>query len=86
MNVRLRKLLLISLIGLGSFQIAEARDPRVKPAKITDHGVKPAQKYKTAQAPKKVKYKKVKYKKGKQKKFKQAKFKQPKLKQPKHRA
>jgi hypothetical protein len=85
-SVRFRSLLLVLLLGVGSFQIAEARDPRVKPAKITDHGVKPAQKYKTARAPKKVKYKKVKYKKAKQKKFKQAKFKQPKFKQPKHRA
>jgi hypothetical protein len=76
MSVRLRTLSLVLLIGVGCLQIAEAKDPRVKPAKITDHGVKPAQKYKTAQPPKKVKFKPAK----------QKKFKQPKFKQSKHRA
>ena len=73
--------MLLLLVGLGSFQIAEARDPRVKPAKVSHHTVKPAHKSKTAKAPKRIKYKK-----GKQKKYKQAKFKQPKFKKPKSRA
>lgn len=65
--MRFRTLLLVALIALGSFQLAQASDPRVKPVKVTH---KKAQKYK---APKKVKYKVPK-----QKKFKQKKFKKPK--------
>jgi hypothetical protein len=85
MNVRLRTLLLILLIGFGSFQMAEARDPRVntvKPGKYANGKQKPSQSFRTAQAPKKVKYKK--FKKAKQKKLKQAKFKT--AKSPKNHA
>jgi len=63
--VRLRILSLAFLIGLGSFQLAHASDPRVQRAR----GNKPSQSYRTAN-PKKAKYKKIK-----QKKFKQGKFK-----------
>jgi hypothetical protein len=79
MSVRLRTLLLILLLGFGSFQMAEARDPRaqpVKPGKYANGKQKPSQSYRTAKAPKKVKYKK--FKKAKQKQLKQAKFKKPK--------
>ena len=79
MSVRLRTLLVILLIGFGSFQMAEARDPRLqpgKPGKYANGKRKPPQSYRTAKAPKKVKYKK--FKKAKQKQFKQAKFKKPK--------
>jgi len=81
MSVRLRTLLLILLLGFGSFHMAEARDPRaqpVKPGKYANGKLKPSQSYRTAKAPKKVKYKKFKYKQPKQQKFKQAKFKKPK--------
>jgi hypothetical protein len=79
MSVRLRTLLLILLLGFCSFQMAEARDPRaqpVKPGKYANGKLKPTQSYRTAKAPKKVKYKK--FKKAKQKQLKQAKFKKPK--------
>ena len=85
MNVRLRSLLVLLLIAFGSFQMAEARDPRaqpVKPGKYANGKLKPSQSYRTAQAPKKVKYKK--FRKAKQKKLKQAKFK--KAKSPKNHA
>jgi hypothetical protein len=87
MSVRLRTLLLILLLGFGSFQMAEARDPRVKPVKPGKYAYgkrKPSQPYRTAKAPKKVKYKKFKSKQPKQQKFKQAKFKQAKFKKPKN--
>ena len=77
--MRLRTLLLILLVGFASFQMAEARDPRaqpVKPGKYANGKLKPSQSYRTAKAPKKVKYKK--FKKAKQKQLKQAKFKKPK--------
>ena len=67
--MRLRILSLALLIGLGSFQMVHASDPRLQQAR----GNKPSQSYRTAQAPKKVKYKKIK-----QKKFKPGKFKKPK--------
>jgi len=66
--VRLRILSLAFLIGLGSFQVAQASDPRLQRAR----GNKPSQTYRTAN-PKKTKYKKIK-----QKKFKQGKFKKSK--------
>lgn len=69
--MRLRALLMALLIGLGGLQIASAQDPRVKPMKVNRGNVKPAQRYRTAKAPKKVKYKKFKAKKFKMKKFKQ---------------
>jgi hypothetical protein len=85
MNVRLRPLLVLLLVVFSGFQMAEARDPRVKtvkPGKYANGKQKPSQSYRTAKAPKKVKYKK--FKKAKQKKLKQAKFK--KAKTPKHHA
>lgn len=66
---------MVLLIGLGGLQMAPARDPRVQPMKVNRGNLKPAQSYRTAQPPKKVKYKKAKAKKFKMKKFKQPKYK-----------
>ena len=67
LNVRFRTLLLAALVALGSFQLAEAKDPRLQPTKITHRKVKTAKKYRAGKykAPKQGKFKMPKQKKYK---------------------
>ena len=49
------------MIGLAGFQMAAAKDPRVKPAKTSHRQVLPARNEKNEKRAKKYKYKKPKY-------------------------